>query len=146
MNNVKFIIEMFKKKHPGLSPDIEDLVDLLWFRGNSLDMLMYSHVVWPEFTEIEGTIVLSYTVTLEEERTDLIKMIKNKQWPINDGVVPYTCLELYPIFFHNENKDIEEEDDEKIYTNLADLIHECWSVKLTKDFPNRKFVVHKSSE
>lgn len=49
-------------------------------------------------------------------------------------------------FFHHEDKEINDEDDEKGYAMLASAIHECWSIKLAKDFPNRKFSVHKSSD
>lgn len=79
MNDIQFLIDLFRKAFPERSSDIDDMSDLFWFYGNSMEFLLCSHLIWPELTLIEDTVVLNYTVT-EEERRDAANMIKNQRW------------------------------------------------------------------
>jgi len=114
------------------------LSDYAYRNGSPLDLIMYSKVLWPDFIEFEGMVFSKMMVEDEDDEQKVLDYLVKTKGNRHKVEQSFNFIEIPSMLFGK--KAAIELADEEISIMIAGLLCETWSLKLSKDYPNRKFV------
>jgi hypothetical protein len=109
-------------------------LDFVYAVGSPVDLVMYAHLLWPEFVSKGGCVVLLRAVEDEEDLARLAHSVEK------DGVQKteesFNFGEVSELFGPRIN-----DADDKLNEVLVSILSQTWEAKLATEFPEKSFRV-----
>jgi hypothetical protein len=131
-----YILEKFS---PEDATFLDDPCDIVHQFGDMVSALLYSTIFFPEFIEVEDSILLKDNITNVEESFRRGKI--DSKSTVAEREASYNSIEVAYLFANVEVSLNEADDSEAPEMKLAIIIADAWRDKLRRHYPSRVFSV-----
>ena len=111
-----------------------DVLDFLYAKGSALTALWYSHLFWPDFVEVDGMVVLTWSVASADDRRRLGEAVEAHGGDRRAVERAFNSVEAAWLF-----SALDTDEDEYVW--LLGRLVEMWGCRLHALYPDRRFVV-----
>lgn len=115
------------------APADADSADLVWEHGDPVQALLLFPVFFPEFTEIEGHVILKSYVEEESGPERLQNLLRAGDRPVAEILDGYRWRELPSQFAHLSNA------TDATFLALANFVARSWEAALQAQYPTQRW-------
>lgn len=133
--NKNTFIERLRKRYPNSDTRNFNVLDFVGAFGSPFDALLYAHLFWPEFIEVEGMILRKEMVEDAEDIVKVKEAIQRFEGDRRKVERSYNLVEIPSGIFSQRIEDTSDVEDHQLACILAGM----WKARLQQLYPERTF-------